>query len=87
MRIHHQAVREPGTDVVVEARATEDRTIEAIRVDRPGVWARGVQWHPEFFATVPDAGLADAAVLLDDFLAEAARARSVGPLTPEGSAR
>lgn len=85
--IHHQAVREPGADVVIEARATEDGTIEAIRVDRPGVWARGVQWHPEFFATVPDADLADAAVLLDDFLAEAARARSAGPLTPEGSAR
>jgi putative glutamine amidotransferase len=73
--IHHQAVRGLGADVVVEARSSDDGVVEALRVDRPGVWARGVQWHPEFFALVPDAGLADATALLDDFLAEARRAR------------
>lgn len=67
--IHHQAVRRLGDDVVVEASSSDDDVVEAIRVDRPGAWARGVQWHPEYFALLPDQGLADATALLDDFLA------------------
>ena len=42
---HHQAVREPGTGVLVAATAP-DGTIEAIELpDLP--FAMGVQWHPE----------------------------------------
>jgi putative glutamine amidotransferase len=42
---HHQAVRDPGTGVLVSARAP-DGVIEAIEVpDHP--FALGVQWHPE----------------------------------------
>jgi putative glutamine amidotransferase len=45
--VHHQAIKEPGRGVVVEARSTEDGVIEAMRVEGPR-WVRGVQWHPEF---------------------------------------
>jgi putative glutamine amidotransferase len=42
---HHQAVRDPGTGVLVSARAP-DGVIEAIELpDQP--FALGVQWHPE----------------------------------------
>jgi putative glutamine amidotransferase len=42
---HHQAVREPGTGVLVSARAP-DGVVEAIELpDLP--FAIGVQWHPE----------------------------------------
>jgi putative glutamine amidotransferase len=45
--IHHQAIDRLGSDVVVEARSTEDGMIEAIRV-RGSSFVAGVQWHPEF---------------------------------------
>ncbi len=63
---HHQAVKEPGDNLCVTARA-EDGTIEAIEAtDRP--WMIGVQWHPE---RTPD----DVATrrLFDTFVAEARR--------------
>jgi putative glutamine amidotransferase len=42
---HHQAIREPGTGVLVSARAP-DGVVEAIELpDLP--FALGVQWHPE----------------------------------------
>jgi putative glutamine amidotransferase len=44
---HHQAVKEPGKDVVVSARS-EDGVVEGIEVaGQP--FAVGVQWHPEAF--------------------------------------
>jgi putative glutamine amidotransferase len=46
--IHHQAVKDLGRDLVVEARAP-DGLIEAIRWRGPG-YAFGMQWHPEFLA-------------------------------------
>jgi putative glutamine amidotransferase len=46
---HHQAVRQPGTGVLVSARAS-DGVVEAIELpDSP--FALGVQWHPE--AVIP----------------------------------
>ncbi len=46
---HHQAVRQPGTGVLVSARA-RDGVVEAIELpDSP--FALGVQWHPE--AVIP----------------------------------
>lgn len=44
--LHHQAVSEPGSGVVVVGRA-DDGVAEALQVD--GQRAIGVQWHPEFF--------------------------------------
>lgn len=42
---HHQAVNEPGENVQICARASDD-TIEAVEIrDHP--FAIGVQWHPE----------------------------------------
>lgn len=47
---HHQAVREPGRDLLVFARAAgDDRVIEGLL--RPGEpFLLGVQWHPERMA-------------------------------------
>lgn len=45
---HHQAVKEPGQDVVVSAYGVEDEVVEGIEI--PGRrLAVGVQWHPEAF--------------------------------------
>ena len=41
---HHQAVKEPGSGVIVTARA-EDGVIEAIEHEDLPLW--GFQWHPE----------------------------------------
>jgi putative glutamine amidotransferase len=43
---HHQAVREPGRDLRITARAT-DGTIEGVEYTGPADWIVGVQWHPE----------------------------------------
>jgi putative glutamine amidotransferase len=48
--LHHQAVAEPGRGVRVSARSP-DGVIEAIECD--GMFAVGVQWHPE---KLPGAG-------------------------------
>ncbi len=69
--VHHQAIRELGDGLCVEARSSEDGVIEAVRLDGE-LYAVGVQWHPEFqepwqrelLATRP---------LLDDFLAAVAK--------------
>ena len=63
--IHHQAIREPGQGLVVEAWAVPDRTIEAMRYVGED-WIFGVQWHPEFLDR-RDRALLDPFPLLDDF--------------------
>ena len=68
--IHHQAVKRPGRDIVVEARSSEDGMIEAIRWNGSS-FVCGVQWHPEFHAQTPAEGLLDCAPLLEAFLAAA----------------
>lgn len=79
--VHHQAIKDPGRGVVVEARSTEDGVIEAMRVEC-AAWVRGVQWHPEFTPYEPREGqvspnLLDRGPLLASFLraAELRRAR------------
>jgi len=74
--IHHQAVKDLGADIVVEAVSTTDGVIEAIRVDEAGVWALGVQWHPEFIALTPEHDLLDTAPVLEAFLSACATARA-----------
>jgi putative glutamine amidotransferase len=67
--VHHQAVREVGDGLVVEARSSDDGIVEAIRLDDPaGRFVAGVQWHPEFFAGVDDGTMLDNAPILDEFL-------------------
>ena len=70
--VHHQAIKRCGDGVVVEARATHDGIIEAIRVEG-AYWARGVQWHPEW-GDPTDRALLDPRPLYRSFL-EAARMR------------
>lgn len=65
--IHHQAVRDLGTGLAVEARGEADAVIEAIRWDGPS-FVYGVQWHPEFHSGRE--GLLDCSVILEAFLRE-----------------
>jgi putative glutamine amidotransferase len=69
--IHHQAVKDLGRDLVVEAWSEPDRVIEAIRHTGPS-YVFAVQWHPEFHAP-DDPSFIDDTPILDDFLAAAAR--------------
>jgi putative glutamine amidotransferase len=73
--IHHQAVKDLGRDLVVEALGVPDGIVEAIRWRGPS-YVFGVQWHPEFMALGPiDAGQLDGAPILNDFLATARAVR------------
>jgi len=47
--IHHQAVKDLGRDLQVEARAP-DGMVEAIRWTGGPGYVFGMQWHPEFLA-------------------------------------
>jgi len=72
--IHHQAVKDVGRDLVVEARSVPDGIVEAVRWSGPS-YVIGVQWHPEFlFRAAEGAAVLDGTPLLDEFLA-AVRAR------------
>lgn len=83
--IHHQAVKDLGRDLVVEAHAP-DGLVEAIRWQGPS-YVFGMQWHPEFMALdTPPAdpaaadGPLDGRPLLHDFLAAARAERAArGP--------
>lgn len=75
--IHHQAVKDLGNGLAVEARAVEDGIVEAIRWSGAS-YVFGVQWHPEFHG--PDrSGLLDSAPIVREFLDEAAVARGELP--------
>jgi putative glutamine amidotransferase len=69
--IHHQAVKDPGRGLVVEAWSEPDRVVEALRWTGAG-YVFAVQWHPEFHAP-DDPSFVDDTPILDDFLAHAAR--------------
>jgi putative glutamine amidotransferase len=66
--IHHQAIKQLGRDLVIEAVSADDGIIEAIRM-RGECYVTGFQWHPEFHADI--IGLLDSSPILDDFLAAA----------------
>ncbi len=64
--IHHQAVKNLGRDLNIEAVSAGDGLIEAVRYRR-APFVVGVQWHPEFHrAGGPE--LLDCTPLLDAFL-------------------
>jgi len=73
--LHHQAVKELGKDLVVEAVGVPDGVIEAIRWQGPS-YVFGVQWHPEFLAQRSiDKEQIDGLPILSDFLAHALERR------------
>jgi len=77
--IHHQAVKDLGRDLVVEAWSEPDRVVEAIRYEGPG-YLFAVQWHPEFHAP-DDPSFVDDTPILDEFLAAAARHKAAAYTT------
>ena len=71
--IHHQAVKNVGRDLSIEAVSAGDGLIEAVRYRR-APFVVGVQWHPEFHrAGGPE--LLDCTPLLDSFLRSARETR------------
>jgi gamma-glutamyl-gamma-aminobutyrate hydrolase PuuD len=71
--IHHQAIRDLGRDLDVEAVSVGDGIIEGVRYRR-APFVVGVQWHPEFHrAGGPE--LLDCTPLLDTFLRAARNTR------------
>jgi putative glutamine amidotransferase len=64
--IHHQAIKNLGRDMAVEAIAGSDNIIEAIRY-RKAPFVMGLQWHPEFHRAGA-AELLDCTPILDHFL-------------------
>ena len=51
--VHHQAIKELGPGLRVEARSVPDGLVEAVRYEAPrgevmAPWLYAVQWHPEF---------------------------------------
>ena len=63
--IHHQAIKDLGADLIVQARAVEDDVIESVWLDRPNCYVFGVQWHPEW---IRDAGMLDPHLIRAHFL-------------------
>ncbi|WP_034296328.1 gamma-glutamyl-gamma-aminobutyrate hydrolase family protein [Herbaspirillum sp. RV1423] len=71
--IHHQAVKDLGRDLSVEAVSGTDSIVEAIRY-RKAPFVMGLQWHPEFHrAGGPE--LLDCMPILDSFLRTARETR------------
>jgi len=79
--IHHQAAKDIGKDLAVEALSVPDRLVEALRWKGRG-YVLGVQWHPEFHDP-SNSGLLDGEPLLRDFLDCAAAVRERVVRRPE----
>ncbi|MFC5551658.1 gamma-glutamyl-gamma-aminobutyrate hydrolase family protein [Massilia aerilata] len=71
--IHHQAVKDLGRDIHVEAMSDPDGIIEAIRYQR-APFVMGLQWHPEFHRA-KGTELLDCTPVLDEFLRAARETR------------
>lgn len=71
--IHHQAVKDLGRDLVVEAVSGKDNIVEAIRY-RKARFVMGLQWHPEFHRA-GSSELLDCTPILDEFLTAARETR------------
>jgi putative glutamine amidotransferase len=70
--VHHQAIKDVGKNLRVEAVCENDGVIEAVRFDGPS-YALAVQWHPEF-QDPGDSSLLSGDPVLEEFL-QAARER------------
>lgn len=71
--IHHQAVRDLGRDLRVEAVSQGDNIVEAVRHTKSR-FVMGVQWHPEFHRA-GGSELLDCTPILDSFLRAARETR------------
>ena len=71
--IHHQAVKDLGRDLAVEAVSGTDDIVEAICY-RKARFVMGLQWHPEFHRG-SSSELLDCTPILDDFLSAARETR------------
>jgi putative glutamine amidotransferase len=71
--IHHQAVRDLGRDLRIEAVSQGDRIVEAVRHTKSR-FVMGLQWHPEFHRA-GGAELLDCTPILDNFLRVARETR------------
>ncbi|HWJ93159.1 MAG TPA: type 1 glutamine amidotransferase [Telluria sp.] len=71
--IHHQAVKELGRDIRIEAVSDPDGVVEAIRYERAD-FVMGLQWHPEFHRA-GGVDLLDCTPVLDEFLRAARETR------------
>lgn len=65
--VHHQAIRDTASGLMVEAVSPVDGVVEAVRLAADDQWVVGVQWHPEF--TDPsDPDVLDRRPLMSSFL-------------------
>ncbi|QOY94004.1 type 1 glutamine amidotransferase [Massilia sp. UMI-21] len=71
--IHHQAVKQLGRNIRVEAYSDPDGIVEAIRYERAD-FVMGLQWHPEFHRA-GGTELLDCTPVLDEFLRAARETR------------
>lgn len=71
--IHHQAVKDLGRDIRIEAISEPDGIVEAIRYQRAD-FVMGLQWHPEFHRA-GGVELLDCTPILDEFLRSARETR------------
>ena len=71
--IHHQAVKDLGRDMTIEAISEPDGVVEAIRYQR-APFVMGLQWHPEFHRA-HGTELLDCTPILDEFLRAARETR------------
>jgi gamma-glutamyl-gamma-aminobutyrate hydrolase PuuD len=71
--IHHQAVKNLGRDMTIEALSYPDNMVEAIRYNK-APFVMGLQWHPEFHRA-GGMELLDCTPILDNFLRVARETR------------
>ena len=78
--IHHQAIKNLGRGLTVEAVSCDDNIIEAIRLEA-APFVMGLQWHPEFHQA-GGAALLDCTPILDEFLNHARSQTCPSPREP-----
>src|SRR5262249_13788527 len=83
--IHHQAVKQLGEGLVVEAVSEPDGLVEAMRWEGHS-FVVGVQWHPEFIDS-SDPTVIDSRPLLRAFLAACEQRKRSGKASPVMSIR
>jgi putative glutamine amidotransferase len=71
--IHHQAIKDLGRDLQIEAVSCTDQIVEAVRYKK-APFVMGLQWHPEFHRA-SGAELLDCTPILDGFLRAARETR------------
>jgi putative glutamine amidotransferase len=78
--IHHQAIKNLGEGLIVEAMSEPDGLVEAIRWEGHS-FVVGVQWHPEFIDP-KDSSCIDSRPLLHAFLAACELRKKTGKAAP-----